>query len=373
MEQLALHEKIFIDKELLEEDENHSELSCSDCHKGDPQNSDWKTAHDGVIKDPSYQEDNVCLDCHDIDSARHKNSLHYHTRPLTDIVLQRAGNLPSNIKAVKGAAESHCGRCHSSCGQCHISRPESAEGGLLSAHEILKRPPMKEVCIACHGSRIGNEYLGKNESCKPDVHYKKAFMTCEKCHSAEEMHEGEADTKNRYEVGSGPGCLQCHEKIYAKGSDNSMTHSTHRDLITCQGCHSQSYTNCFDCHVKRTENGIKYYEVKEHSLGFKIGINPNRTEKRKEKYVTLRHVPVSKGTFSFYKGGDLAGFDSLPTWKMATPHNIRRKTFQNGECNNCHGNKDLFLLEKDVRDNEIKCNQKVVVKPEDIPLKIKGK
>ena len=184
MEQLALHEKIFVDSEYLEEDENHSELSCSDCHKGNPEDPDWKTSHNGLVKDPSYLKDNVCLECHDIDSHNYENSLHYHTKPLVDIVLNRAGPSHSTQIAVKGAAENHCAKCHSSCGQCHVSRPDSADGGLLSAHEFLKRPPMKETCIACHGSRVGNEYLGENKSCKPDVHYKKAFMTCEKCHTS---------------------------------------------------------------------------------------------------------------------------------------------------------------------------------------------
>ena len=196
-------------------------------------------------------------------------------------------------------------------------------------------------------------------------------MTCEKCHTSEEMHGEEANHSNRYEVKSGPKCDQCHENIYNKESDNHSAHSNHRDRVSCQVCHSQPYTNCFDCHVALSEDGEKYYEVKEHSLNFKIGINPNISERRKEKYVTLRHAPVAKGTFSSYKGAELPAFDSQPTWKMATPHNIQRKTFQNSECNNCHGNKDLFLQEKDVRNIELKCNIPVIVPLEDIPPLIK--
>jgi len=301
------------------------------------------------------------------------NTLTYHTRPLVDIVLKRAGTSPSNINAIKSAAENHCSKCHSSCGQCHISRPDSVDGGLLSAHEFLKRPPMKEVCIACHGSRIGNEYLGKNDSCSPDVHYKKAFMTCEKCHTAEEMHGDGENYSNRYKVDSGPKCFQCHESIYEKERENGSTHLTHRNRVSCQVCHSQSYTNCYDCHVAISEDGQKYYEIKDHSLDFKIGINPVKSDEHKEEYVTLRHVPVAKETFSFYKDAKLSGFDSQPTWKITTPHNIQRKTSQNSECNNCHGNENLFLQSKDIRENELKCNLNVIVPPDRIPSEIKKK
>jgi len=56
----------------------------------------------------------------------------------------------------------------------------------------------------------------------------------------------------------------------------------------------------------------------------------------------------------------LSNFDTLPTWKLATPHNIRLKTTQNASCNACHGNESLFLLEKDVEDNEKGAKQECV-------------
>jgi thiosulfate/3-mercaptopyruvate sulfurtransferase len=50
-----------------------------------------------------------------------------------------------------------------------------------------------------------------------------------------------------------------------------------------------------------------------------------------------------------------------PTWKYTTPHNIQRVTPQNAECNNCHGNLDLFLTEDDVLPDEVKANETVLV------------
>jgi len=85
----------------------------------------------------------------------------------------------------------------------------------------------------------------------------------------------------------------------------------------------------------------------------------------------LRHIPVDRGTFDYYVKDGLSNFDTLPTWKLATPHNIRRKTSQNSHCNACHGNESLFLLEKDVEDKEKEANRGVVVPANLIPRKQK--
>ena len=51
MEPLAPHEKLFVDTDFLEEDENHGSMECHECHGGDPKAADWRTAHKGLIKD----------------------------------------------------------------------------------------------------------------------------------------------------------------------------------------------------------------------------------------------------------------------------------------------------------------------------------
>jgi hypothetical protein len=83
----------------------------------------------------------------------------------------------------------------------------------------------------------------------------------------------------------------------------------------------------------------------------------------------LRHVPVDHDSFKFYVEDGLTNFDALPTWKLATPHNIRRQTPQNKTCNDCHDNKELFLLEKDVETNYLKANKDVIVPPGLLPKK----
>ena len=81
MEPLAPHEKIFVDSEIAE-DENHGELCCHECHGGDPNEPDWKKAHKGVVKDPSYPDPSeVCGACHEEITENYKTSLHVSLAP----------------------------------------------------------------------------------------------------------------------------------------------------------------------------------------------------------------------------------------------------------------------------------------------------
>jgi len=371
VEQLAPHEKVYVDPQAILEDENHGDITCAECHGGNPADPDWVTAHDGVVKDPSFPDPSeVCGQCHEEESENFGTSLHANLAPYYKMIGARAnpdGKVPAEVK---GHMKNHCSACHSSCGQCHISRPTSVEGGLLDGHRFLKTPPQDTTCTACHGSRIQKEYYGKNPGIPPDVHRTKAYFRCEKCHSAEEMHGDGKDYANRYEVENGPKCLDCHKDIYGDKAENAEQHEIHQDLVSCQVCHSTPYKNCYSCHVGKDERGSYYFKAAGHPMDFKIGINPLQSDKRPETYVTVRHIPVDQGLFSFYERNALANFDALPTWKFATPHNIRRKTPQNESCNACHGNADLFLLEKDVKPEYLGANKNVIVSPDSIPEKI---
>ena len=364
MEPLAPHERVFVDSEFAE-DENHGELGCEECHGGDPSEPDWKKAHAGVVKDPSYPDAaDSCGMCHEDIAENYQSSLHVSLSPFQKIIDMRANPSAAVHQKVDDAREFHCRSCHSSCGQCHISRPEAVDGGLLEGHLFQKRPPMQLVCTACHGSRIEKEYLGKNKGLKPDIHKEKYFK-CNKCHSADEMHGDGNDYANRYAVENGPKCVDCHEKIYRPESKDARNHWVHKDRVSCQVCHSQPYKNCYACHVGKDKNGFAFFKTKGSPIDFKIGFNPLRSEKRTEKFVTLRHVPVDPDSFKFYVKDGLSNFDRLPTWKFATPHNIQLNTPQNESCNSCHGNKELFLTEEDVSSTEREANRGVIV--EEIP------
>jgi hypothetical protein len=370
VEPLAPHEKIFVDSDILD-DENHGEIECIDCHGGNPDDPDWKTAHKGVVRDPTYPDaTDACGDCHDEINENYKKSLHISLRPFRVKIERRANTNAAILNKLECAMNNHCYECHSSCGQCHISRPNSVEGGFLYGHLFEKRPPMREVCTACHGSRINREYFGESEGLLPSIH-KEKYMKCEKCHTGEEMHGDGKDYADRYEVENGPKCVNCHKEIYDRDAENVVTHRIHKEKASCHVCHAQPYNNCSACHVGKDKNGLNYYKTKASWFDFKIGLNPLRSEKRPEKFVTLRHPPVDRETFDYYVEDGLSNYNISPTWKLATPHNIRRKTPQNSTCNACHGNESIFLLEKDIEDNEKEANKVVIVQPNLIPRKQK--
>jgi thiosulfate/3-mercaptopyruvate sulfurtransferase len=184
------------------------------------------------------------------------------------------------------------------------------------------------------------------------------------------MHADGRNYANRYEVENAPNCVDCHEKIYNETEKHAKTHKAHKDRVSCHVCHSMPYKNCYGCHFGKDEKGNNYYQTDESRMNFKIGLNPLQSENRPEKFVTLRHVPVDQNSYKFYVKNGLSRFDNLPTWKLATPHNIRRKTPQNKSCNSCHGNDDLFLSKKDVEVKYLEANKEVIVPPDLIPGKV---
>ena len=288
------------------------------------------SAHKGLVHDPTWPDaSGSCGECHD--TASSSKSLHYSLNGFHSVIEKRAGG---KSPVLDRALKNHCSSCHSSCGQCHISRPASVGGGLIAGHSFLKRAPVEETCTACHGSRVGDEFAGKNPGTKPDVHSEKG-MNCYSCHTGKELHGDGKIYGHRYDVENSPSCISCHKKIYSKNSKNRKVHIIHSDRAECYVCHSQKYKNCYSCHVGYRD-GKPFTKTSPSSLDFKIGLNTHRSKKHPQKYSVLRHIPVARTTFEFYGKDLLKNFDSLPAWKRATPHNIRRKTAQNSSCSSCH-------------------------------------
>ena len=75
----------------------------------------------------------------------------------------------------------------------------------------------------------------------------------------------------------------------------------------------------------------------------KIGLNYDKGARCKLRVYAGAHIPVDPDLFAFYVKDALTNFDKVPNWKRTSPHNIQRKTWQNANCNNCHGKKELFL------------------------------
>jgi thiosulfate/3-mercaptopyruvate sulfurtransferase len=322
---------------------------------------DFEAAHEGIVREPASAE--ACGDCHPDQVATDATSLHSNLAGYTAVLEARSA--PEKMDQLDEMMGNHCESCHTTCGQCHVSRPTNLGGGLVEGHEFKEIPPMNLTCTGCHGSRIDDEYKGKNEGVKADVHWMKAGMSCFECHSADELHGALGEFEHRYDGPAIPGCQDtgCHSDIVA---ESGLTYHSgfHFEAMSCQVCHSTTYKNCYSCHVAQ-EDGVPYYQIEPSVMAFKIGRNPLQSEDRPWEYVPVRHVPVDSESFAYYGEDLLPNFDALPTWKYATPHNIQRNTPQTETCNSCHGNSEVFLTADDVLPEEQEANADVIV--EEVP------
>lgn len=352
----------------------HGQIDCIFCHSGDQGAQDKDAAHKGLTANPGAGEANICETCHaDIehafDASLHATQEGYWTA-------LDARSTPENHPALTTMFGNHCASCHTTCGDCHISQPNSVGGGFINGHVVEKTPSMTRNCTACHGSRVGNEYLGKHEDIPGDVHFRTGRMNCVDCHAGADMHDSTAtcvechstpeeaamvSSANRYAGAQIPSCESCHASVGANGDANPQ-HTLHKDKLSCQVCHSVSYTSCDGCHVAISENtGNPFFETQATYMTFFIGRNPSPNYHRPYEFVPVRHIPVDTQSYLFYGDNLLPNFNALPTWAYATPHNIQRKTPQNSSCNNCHGNPEIFLTSDKVAPAEINANQNVIV------------
>ena len=362
MPPLEAWEKALVDAKFLE-DKNHATAGCISCHGGVAGKGSKKDLHVGMVADPAAGDGAACSssECHAKTVANHAKSIHGTQQGfLTSLAAREGGSVPSaNMMNMHKAA---CAGCHTTCGQCHVSRPRAVQGGFIAGHVFKKTPNVMFNCVACHGSRIGEEFRGQHEGLDADVHYLKQ-MNCFDCHDSAELHGDGSTPKHRYAVPGAPTCLECHKKVATEGGN--MQHTMHAEKVSCQVCHSQPYKNCYGCHVGKEKRGLKF----PSRLDFRIGRNPLQSPERPWKWVVLRHVPILPDSFDEWDV-QLPSFASATTWRYATPHNIQRKTPQNADCKACHEDPSLWLTADAMQalvdegvmvPAEIKANEAVVV------------
>jgi hypothetical protein len=360
---LEAWEKVFVSESSFFETV-HGRYGCITCHGGTAGAGGEEGAHEGMVPDPASAE--ACGDCHPDQVAAQADSLHYSLAGYSAVLAARS--TPDKAAQLQVMRDNHCDTCHTTCGQCHVSRPTNLGGGLVDGHLFKGLPPMNLTCTGCHGSRIENEYKGKNEGVKADVHWIQGGMPCFDCHTADEMHGTLGEVTSRYDGPPSPGCQDpdCHPNVAA--ADGVQQHTeVHFEAMSCQVCHSTTYKNCYSCHVGM-DDGTAYYRTEPSEMMFKIGRNPLQSEDRPWTYVPLRHVPIDPDSFDYYGQNLLPNFDALPTWKYATPHNIQRITPQNETCGSCHGNEEIFLTADDVAPDELDANKDVIVEKLPFPM-----
>ncbi len=303
----------------------------------------------------------TCGECHEEIAETAPKSLHATLSTFPKFLEKRGSG--ETLGKVDHGRQRHCASCHATCGSCHVSRPQYVGDGFIDGHMFRARPDTINQCMACHGSRIGKEFAGNRG--QGDVHVRKYTMVCKDCHNGAEMHAAAPDDlENRYHLKEAASCQDCHKEL-EYGS--VLDHRIHIKKVQCQVCHSQSYTNCYSCHTGTDDKNIPYFVTNEDFEMIKIGLNPDRTPSSSYKYTLLRHVPVDDKLFEYYIKDGFPNFDNSSTWKKTSPHNIQRRTWQNANCNNCHGQRDLFLSEDDLLDYEKNANEGLVVHDDDLP------
>jgi 3-mercaptopyruvate sulfurtransferase SseA len=361
---LEPQEKVLLSRDFLST--THGALACESCHGGHPGSMDKATAHAGLDPSPSVTNPRkACGDCHGEIVATAKDSLHASLSTFSRVLARRASQ--DGWGRVNEARTNHCSACHTSCGGCHVSRPGFAGKGFIQGHAFQKRSDPINQCTACHGSRVGSEFFG--ERGQGDVHAARGAMDCVACHPAREMHAAApSDLPGRYHLKEMARCTDCHKDLeYGSVRD----HEIHIGKVQCQVCHSQTYVNCWDCHVGKDAEGTPYFQNRREVEALKIGLHDDvRDPGAGYRYMLVRHVPSYPGMFDFYGEDLLTRFAGVPTWKRASPHNIQRRTWQAATCNNCHGNRALFLDGSDVQEHERQANRKVVVPDGKLPKPI---
>lgn len=381
-------EKVLVNADVFPETV-HGKIACTDCHGGQAV-PDKEAAHKGLVADPSLDAQATCGECHPNVLAMNEHSLHNNMAGYWTVLEKRMGvtELTATQAAEAHAAvgemfNNHCANCHAGCGDCHVSQPGSVGGGLIDGHSFNATPSMTRNCTACHGSRVGNEYLGKHEGLLADVHFRQGRMSCVDCHSGAEMHGQTGNCEqchaapeeatlpppnHRYDGAQSPRCETCHMTA-SVGNDGIEMHAVHGGDLSCQVCHSISYTSCDGCHVQISEDsGLPFFRTDGSYLTFLIGRNPRKSFDRPYDYVPVRHVPIAEDSFAFYGPDLLPFYEALPTWAYATPHNIQRDTPQNASCEACHGNESLFLTADKVTPVELEANRPVIVDTIPAPL-----
>jgi len=238
----------------------HGQQGCITCHGGTGGTADKAVAHEGVVSEPDSAA--TCGTCHGEIVTADAGSLHSNLAGYTTALAARGSG--ETMPALDEMMGNHCENCHTSCGQCHVSRPTSTGGGLSAGHEFKKVPPMNQTCTGCHGSRIENEYKGKNEGIKADLHWNPGSMPCFTCHTQDQMHGLVDGGETRYAGAANPACTDCHD--VAEGGDVALHTARHLEAMSCQVCHSTTYKSCYSCHVEQVD-GQAIFKIEPSVMG----------------------------------------------------------------------------------------------------------
>ena len=146
-------------------------------------------------------------------------------------------------------------------------------------------------------------------------------MACFKCHTGDALHGMTRDgtPARRPSATTASRCPPAWTAIPTSrpGKGEIQQHNVHGDKLACQVCHSVENKSCYGCHVQTNDEGAPFYKIEPSVMGFKIGLNPKKSEDRPWNYVVLRHAPIDPENFAFY------GKDVLAQLRRAADVEVR--------------------------------------------------
>ncbi len=275
--------------------EEHEDLSCEDCHQGNPQGAIKEAAHAGLYANPGdlHIVEDTCGACHEAIVSRVRKSLHatsagiisgarylwaaqreknalYAVRDIED----EDGEVPEELGAVeslrqlpryKGSKQAiddylrnQCLRCHlwtkgaqrpgdyrsSGCSACHVlyaddglSRSADAaipkdKAGHPTRHEITTKIPA-EQCVHCHnrGGRTGVSFLGMMESDGYGTPFRSDGTRQAKLHGKQYNY-----LQRDLHMEAGVYCIDCHTLNDIHGDGNIYSKREQGVEIECTDC-----------------------------------------------------------------------------------------------------------------------------------------
>lgn len=246
----------------------HAELSCHLCHGGKEPARSKTDAHKNLSTNPDFlRVESVCMQCHNYETEKFKNSLHYtYRRELRTILsgfnlkfptitmielVQTEQDASTREGLIFDFLKRRCLSCHIySMGENYSKTRRSLS--CLSCHPPHSySKPNDETCLSCHYSiRIGWDYYGffphnwfwdyrspfingklpdrpygiEAYKLEEDIHRKRG-LTCSDCHTKEEIMFGK----------KGKTCKSCHQDL-----KNQLFHRNEvLKRIRCEVCHAR--------------------------------------------------------------------------------------------------------------------------------------
>lgn len=277
-------------------------------------------------------EQEICLQCHDINNRRFSYS--------GDLIVPHDRHSKAGINCVA----CHSGVAHGNVDQSGLIKEEAdfSKWTISFAEKYMVKDntePKMNDCLECHNKR---KVSTRCEAChsvisEPADHKEAGWGTshglkarqdlsyCNKCHSYSLTEKGKALTVAEYARGNNF-CRECHKKRPASHGDNWMNVHSKRakaDREGCLVCHSDkeptgtekdkvTSTYCFKCHGKAAAEAVD-------------GAGAS-----------------SSSSAAGQESGENAFRYHASNWRKVHPQFVKEQGIQKGKCFSCHSNDQCF-------------------------------